>query len=392
VVILLSRRKWIAGTVAVCVATASMTTAYADSLTQKKNQAKQLESQVNQMQQQIEKDKQQESTYQKQIDSLTASLRTVSASLSENQKQYSEILDKVNALEAKIQQNQADLTHSENELADQLKYMYESGSQSYIDVLFGAQSFSDFLSRLSEMAMVGQQQHDIVNTVANLQHELVAQHKSLDADKKQLEQRRAQLLQLQSVDNSLKQAKSAALRNIQSREQKDKNSKYTLESQLKMTQAQIQQIIAETAAAETKVQNPTYIAQTKSSFTNVNANALIHYAEQFIGLPYVWGGTTPNPGFDCSGFTQYVFNRFGISLNRTAAEQFAQGIPVSQGNLQPGDLVFFSTYAPGATHVGIYIGNGMMINAEDAGLMITSLSNPYWSSRYIGARRVMNAG
>ena len=291
--ILLSRRKWIAGTVAVCVATASMTTAYADSLTQKKNQAKQLESQVNQMQQQIEKDKQQESTYQKQIDSLTASLRTVSASLSENQKQYSEILDKVNALEAKIQQNQADLTHSENELADQLKYMYESGSQSYIDVLFGAQSFSDFLSRLSEMAMVGQQQHDIVNTVANLQHELVAQHKSLDADKKQLEQRRAQLLQLQSVDNSLKQAKSAALRNIQSREQKDKNSKYTLESQLKMTQAQIQQIIAETAAAETKVQNPTYIAQTKSSFTNVNANALIHYAEQFIGLPYVWGGTTP---------------------------------------------------------------------------------------------------
>ncbi|GMA49578.1 hypothetical protein GCM10025857_09350 [Alicyclobacillus contaminans] len=224
-----------------------------------------------------------------------------------------------------------------------------------------------------------------------MQQQLTAQQAALKSDQKTLEQRRAQLLQAQAMDQSLQAAKAAALQNIKNQETKDKNAKYTVESQLKLTQAQIAEIEAETQAAEQKMQSASYVAQTQSTFTNVSADALIHYAEQFIGLPYVWGGTTPNPGFDCSGFTQYVFAHFGVALNRTAAEQFAQGIPVSRGNLQPGDLVFFSTYAPGATHVGIYVGNGMMINSEDSGLMITSMSLPYWSSRYIGARRVMNA-
>ncbi|WP_169725416.1 C40 family peptidase [Alicyclobacillus contaminans] len=385
------KRTWMVGTVAVGFTVTSLTTAYADVLSQKRSQAQQLQSQVTRLQQQIEKDQQQESSYKKQLDSLTASLNTVHASLVDNQKQYSAVLSQVNQLQTKIQQNQQNLNKSEDELAAQLRYMYESGGQGYLDVLFGAQSFSDFLSRLSEMAMVGEQQHQIIQAVQSLQQQLTAQQAALKSDQKTLEQRRAQLLQAQAMDQSLQAAKAAALQNIKNQETKDKNAKYTVESQLKLTQAQIAEIEAETQAAEQKMQSASYVAQTQSTFTNVSADALIHYAEQFIGLPYVWGGTTPNPGFDCSGFTQYVFAHFGVALNRTAAEQFAQGIPVSRGNLQPGDLVFFSTYAPGATHVGIYVGNGMMINSEDSGLMITSMSLPYWSSRYIGARRVMNA-
>ncbi|GMA49579.1 hypothetical protein GCM10025857_09360 [Alicyclobacillus contaminans] len=143
------------GTVAVGFTVTSLTTAYADVLSQKRSQAQQLQSQVTRLQQQIEKDQQQESSYKKQLDSLTASLNTVHASLVDNQKQYSAVLSQVNQLQTKIQQNQQNLNKSEDELAAQLRYMYESGGQGYLDVLFGAQSFSDFLSRLSEMAMVG---------------------------------------------------------------------------------------------------------------------------------------------------------------------------------------------------------------------------------------------
>ena len=103
----------------------------------------------------------------------------------------------------------------------------------------------------------------------------------------------------------------------------------------------------------------------------------------------VFGGTTPS-GFDCSGFTRYVFATAGISLPRTADVQFEIGTPVSYDNLMPGDLVFFSTYTYGASHVGIYMGDGNFINASSSrGVVVDSLSSSYWASCYIGARRVL---
>lgn len=117
---------------------------------------------------------------------------------------------------------------------------------------------------------------------------------------------------------------------------------------------------------------------------------IVAYGQDFLGVPYVWGGTSPK-GFDCSGFTQYVFQEFGYSIKRTAAQQLTCGTKVD-GDLQVGDLVFFTnTYetSAAASHVGIYMGDNLFIHAANGGVKITSLDHEYYAPRYIGARRIV---
>lgn len=125
-----------------------------------------------------------------------------------------------------------------------------------------------------------------------------------------------------------------------------------------------------------------------SSRRAVISQKILRTATRYMGTPYVWAGTGAG-GFDCSGFTMRVFMQNGIPLRRQADWQFTQGQRVNRADLQPGDLVFFSTYAPGASHVGIYIGNGQFIHASSRrGVTISSLSESYYKSTYIGARRM----
>ena len=122
------------------------------------------------------------------------------------------------------------------------------------------------------------------------------------------------------------------------------------------------------------------------------AQQLVNYSMNYLGVPYVWGGTTTS-GFDCSGFTQYVFRQFGYELYRVAESQMLyNGVTVNKSELQVGDLVFFAnTYASNeaATHVGIYIGGNQFIHAASGGVKITDLSNDYYAVRYAGARRII---
>lgn len=116
---------------------------------------------------------------------------------------------------------------------------------------------------------------------------------------------------------------------------------------------------------------------------------IISTALQYEGVPYAFGGTSPY-GFDCSGFTRYVFSQYGIYLPRMADEQYDVGSAVSYNRLQPGDLVYFSTYTAGVSHVGIYLGNSQFISATSSrGIAIDSLNSSYWGSCYVGARRVL---
>ena len=109
-------------------------------------------------------------------------------------------------------------------------------------------------------------------------------------------------------------------------------------------------------------------ADPSSAATGVTGTAVVSDAEQYLGVPYVWGGTSPVSGFDCSGFVQHVYGDLGISLPRTSQEQSTVGTPVADlADAQPGDLVFFEPGSSGPGHVGIYLGNGQMIDAPHTG-------------------------
>lgn len=117
--------------------------------------------------------------------------------------------------------------------------------------------------------------------------------------------------------------------------------------------------------------------------------ALSGTALSLRGAPYKDGGIDPN-GFDCSGFVRYVYEQHGVAMPRQVRDQFRVGKAIGRDQLEPGDLVFFSTVAPGASHVGIMVGGDQFVHApsERGVVRVESLSTQYWASRFIGAKRV----
>ena len=131
---------------------------------------------------------------------------------------------------------------------------------------------------------------------------------------------------------------------------------------------------------------------TVSSSTGISGAEVVEYAKQYLGYKYVAGGSSPSIGFDCSGFTTYVYKHFGISLNRSSKGQIKNGVAVSKNNLQPGDILIFNGSSNTSIgHVGIYVGGNDFIHAANSreGVIITSLSSSYYQKRYVGARRVI---
>lgn len=122
-----------------------------------------------------------------------------------------------------------------------------------------------------------------------------------------------------------------------------------------------------------------------SSRRGLLVNQIMSLARKMIGVPYVWGGTSAT-GLDCSGFTMRIYRLVGVNIKRLADEQYYQGTPTDDP--APGDLVFFSTYLPGPSHVGIYLGNNYFIHASSRkGVTVSSLDDTYFKKRYLGARR-----
>jgi cell wall-associated NlpC family hydrolase len=135
------------------------------------------------------------------------------------------------------------------------------------------------------------------------------------------------------------------------------------------------------------------VVDSSQAASSEKGQEIADYARSLVGCPYVYGGSSPK-GFDCSGFTKYVYSQFGYNINRTASTQLDNGVSVSMSELQPGDLVMFKKagYSGSrASHVGIYIGGGKFVHASTSrvGVIVSDLSEAYYTSGFVGARRII---
>jgi cell wall-associated NlpC family hydrolase len=273
----------------------------------------------------------------------------------------------------------ASFRKAQRSLQGRLLALYTGGETSTLEILLGATSLSDFLSRTDTVSRVSKQDLRIV--------------REIQAAKDEMRLREAALKKAQARQTIVVADLSAQKASIQGQLAQRRQLLSTIKSQIaaiEAAEAKRQARLKE--LAEQRLQNPAPSAPSGPPETFVDGAAppptqggVVGIAMRYLGVPYVWGGASPS-GFDCSGFSMYVYAQVGISLPHNAAMQYGYGSPVSRAQLAPGDLVFFN----GLGHMGIYIGGGQFIHAPHTGdvVKISSLNESWYSSTYYGARRL----
>jgi cell wall-associated NlpC family hydrolase len=277
----------------------------------------------------------------------------------------------------------ANLKIAQDSLAARLVTAYTSSEDnSTLSVLLGASSLDDLLSRIEAVNSTSQQDASIVQQVVSF--------------KATVQRNQAELRRAHSEQQTIVAQKAAQKQRIESQLASRRQLLSSIKGQIsRMRAAEAAQQRQLAAAAQARLAGgqaslPVAVgvsASTPEGSTVAPPNVhggVVGIAMRYLGVPYVWGGSTPR-GFDCSGLVSYVFAQIGVSVPHSSYAQFGMGTSVSMGELQPGDLVFFT----GASHVGIYIGGGQFIHAPHTGdvVKISSLSG-YYSSNFAGARRL----
>ena len=259
-------------------------------------------------------------------------------------------------------------------LEARLVELYKNGSPDLVEILLGSSSLDEILDGIDTASRVSEQDAQILDEVRKFRTEIKARESALaKARKKQEEVVAARAAHQAEIESALAQ-RQQLLSSI-------KDQIAELEAAERERQARID------AAAQARV-NAAPAPATTDSPTGAPSSqygGVVGIAMQYLGTPYVWGGSSPS-GFDCSGFTMYVFSRVGVSIPRTVSTQYGAGVAVSRSELQPGDLVFFN----GLGHVGIYVGGNQFIHSPHTGDVVKiSAMTGYYDSGYVGARRIL---
>jgi peptidoglycan DL-endopeptidase CwlO len=261
------------------------------------------------------------------------------------------------------------LVRAQQLLAQSLTTSYKATNQDVLSYLLASHSFSDLVDHVQELQRANNSNSELIQQISTTKAVIVARTAALEKDT-------AQLAADQHAQGLVKRRVEAGLHALQVRE-----SRISADIKHIIAVEQQRQDAAAAAAAASSGGGDSNIPVPPSSTLGGQAVAI---AEQYLGVPYVWGGASPS-GFDCSGLTMYVYAQLGVSLPHNAAAQYGMGTPVPRDALEPGDLVFFD----GLGHVGIYVGGGSFIHAPHTGDVVRISSMTGWySSNYVGARRI----
>ena len=278
-------------------------------------------------------------------------------------------------------------------IAERLRDLYVNGQgDSTLEVILGSSSLDDIITRLDAIERVSSQDAQILTTVKQYRKEVETRRENLQnarASQAQIVQQKAS--EKASIESKISEQNRllasvkdeiAKMRAEEARRQAALAAQARARAQAAALAQQSQQ-----EAAQQAIDQQVYDAPAPAYDPNVPAaryGQVVGIALQYLGVPYVWGGSSPATGFDCSGFVAYVFAQVGVSLPHHAASQYSYGTPVSYDQLEPGDLVFFS----GLGHVGIYIGGGQFVHAPHTGDVVRISSLADRMSSYVGARRL----
>jgi len=290
------------------------------------------------------------------IDKLDEELSAAAEDYNYANQELDDTQAKIKRTTANITKAEKDMRAAQDQLNERLINIYKSRNLTMLDVILSTSSFTDLISRIDQMQRLGKQDSELIHQVEGYEQKVADRKAELDAEFKE---------QQAYADKA-----EAAKQKVLSQLEKQKKA-------LKGKETQIAQLRKAEAARQAKLAAE---ARARQKFLRSRPGIVIGTAMKYLGVPYVWGASSPS-GFDCSGLVKYCFAKVGVSLPHSSAMQYRYGTHVSRSQLKPGDLVFF--YNP-IHHVGIYIGNGNMINATGNHVQIGTV----WKSSFYGATRL----
>ena len=280
------------------------------------------------------------------------------------------------------------LNVAQRRIEERLRDLYVNGEgDSTLEVILGSQSLDDIIARLDAIERVSSQDTRILSTVKRYRSEVETRRANLKearADQTQIvAEQAAQKQYIESAIAEQNQLLSSVKDEIAEMRAEEQRRQAALAAQAR-ARAQAAQQLASQAQTQETYDDAVVVPEYNADVPGARYGHVVGIALQYLGVPYVWGGSSPSTGFDCSGFVMYVFAQVGVSLPHHAASQWSYGTPVSRDQLAPGDLVFFS----GLGHMGIYIGGGQFVHAPHTGDVVKiSSMDERWGS-YVGARRL----
>jgi cell wall-associated NlpC family hydrolase len=333
-----------------------------------------------------------------QINDFETKIQQLDNSISLAIEKSRELNEEIVIQQGKIEETEAQIVTAETALenhkkvySERLRSIQLNGDQSvvaYAELLLSSGSVSEFFNRFTAISQFIESDTELLNGLNEKEQALLEAKEQLHIQIDQLKQSQVELAAKQQqiekdkeqIETDLAAAEGtlqAQLAQQEAEQQAAEQARQQLEQQSLVTTTTL------TPATVTAPVTAPATAIAANPASSASANAVIANAKQYLGVPYVWGGSTPS-GFDCSGFVSYVYRSVGISLPRTSSAQQNVGTRISLNQVQPGDLVFRGSPA---YHVGIYIGGGKYIHAPQTGDVVKIA--PFDSSEFSTASRIL---